>query len=94
MSTLTKKQTTTLIIALWNLELARAYLYAPDIAIALKGKPSINGPAPATTTLHYTRADGCTLYEVEKAYGSDLTGLDNAIHTLCRFLGFSNEREG
>jgi hypothetical protein len=48
---------------------------APSVAVARKG-------GPATTTLHYTRADGSTLYEVAKDIGSDLTGLDAGIKAL------------
>jgi hypothetical protein len=79
MSTLTKKQKETMEYVLRNLQRSKAYLTDPRIAIARKCDF-------ASTTLHYSRADGKSLYEVEKTYGSDLTGLFSAIDTLENFL--------
>lgn len=79
MAKLTQKQVAELQYTLRNLERARAYIMAPQVAIARRGEH-------ATTTLHYTRSDGQTLYEVTKDYGSDLTGLDAGINALRHFL--------
>jgi hypothetical protein len=79
MAKLTRKQVKAVEYALRNAERALAYIMAPDVAIARKG-------GQATTTLHYTRADGSTLYEVTKECGSDLTGLQNCIQELRLFL--------
>jgi len=79
MATLTRKQRAAIEYALRNAERARAYLFSDSVAIARKG-------GVATTSLHYARVDGAVLYEVEKAYGSDLTGLDSAIGALRSFL--------
>lgn len=85
---LTKKQTNELMATLRHLERARAYLFAPHIAIAHKG-------TKATTSLHYVKpGDGSTLFEVEKAYGSDLTGLDMGIQSLRTFLGYRDGKGG
>ncbi len=75
MAKLTKMQQKRIFYALCNLERARAYLFNPRLAIAKRD-------SMATTALHYARADGQCLYEVERAYGSDLTGLDNGIAEL------------
>jgi hypothetical protein len=40
----------------------------------------------ATTTLHYTRADGKTLYEVNKEIGSEFIMLSTAISKLKDFI--------
>jgi len=64
---------------LQHAERARAFLRSPAIAVCRKG-------GPATTTLHYTRADGSTLYEISTDLGSDLQGLDTTIAELRRFL--------
>jgi hypothetical protein len=76
---LTKQVREDLRFVLRNAERARAYLFDPQIAIARRGNH-------ATITLHYVRADGETLYEVNKDLGSDLTGLDAAISALGAFL--------
>uniref|UniRef100_A0A6M3L0R5 Uncharacterized protein n=1 Tax=viral metagenome TaxID=1070528 RepID=A0A6M3L0R5_9ZZZZ len=76
---LTKKQISSLYYVLRNLERARDYLMSKDTAVCHKG-------TFASTTLHYSRADGSTLYEVEKTYGSDLTGLFNGIESIKSLL--------
>ena len=65
--------------ALRNLERGMAYVHSADTAVCKRG-------GFATTTLHYTRADGSVLYEVERAYGSDLVALQIAKETLESFL--------
>ena len=76
---LTKKARDDLRFVLRNAERAHIYISSPNIAVARKG-------GPATTTLHYTRADGSALYEVDKEIGSDLTGLKSAIAALATFI--------
>jgi len=71
----THKQIREIERCLYRLELARAFLKRTDVAVAIKGKL-------ATTTLHYTRGDGNTLYEIDKEIGSDLTGFDWGIEHL------------
>lgn len=65
--------------ALSNAVRALKYLQQSDVAVCRKG-------GFASTTLHYTRADGSTLYEVDKGIGSDLCGLESAITDLRRLL--------
>lgn len=79
MSKLTKKQRTAIEYALRNAERAFMFIQSGHIVVARKG-------GPATTTLHYARADGSTLYEIDKQIGSDLTGLENTIKALSDFL--------
>ena len=79
MANLTRKQLAELDLAFRHARRAHDYLTRPDVAVARKGQP-------ATTTLHYTRADGSTLYEVNKEYGSDLTGLETAMSVLESFI--------
>jgi hypothetical protein len=79
MARLTRKQTKSLEFALRHAVRALEYVMSPDVAIARKG-------GAATTTLHYTRADGAVLYEVCKDIGSDLTGLPTAVAELRTFL--------
>ena len=76
--TLTKKQTAHLERVLQNLERAEKYIFAPETAVARRSH--------GTTTLDYMRPDGKALYEVERAYGSDLTGLKSGIELLRDFL--------
>lgn len=79
MAKLTKKQTEELERVLRNLERAEKYIFAPDTAVARRSH--------GTTTLDYIRkSDGKALYEVERAYGSDLTGLKAGIEFLRDFL--------
>ena len=80
MATLTRKQRAALEAVLGHAKRASEYVFSPRIAIAHRGKQS-------TTTLDYVRqSDGTILYEVEKAYGSNLTGLPEAIRRLEGFL--------
>ncbi len=82
MAKLTKAQQRHLQRALAHAERAHAYLMSDQIAVARKDRA-------ATTTLHYTRSDGSTLYEVQKEYGSDLTGLADCIADLKALLSSS-----
>lgn len=79
MAKLTHKQTAKLETVLYHLKRAQKYLGQAKIAIAQRD-------TMATTTLHYTRADGSVLYEVNKEYGSDLTGLADGIRMLEMFV--------
>ena len=79
MAKLTRKQVSRIGYALRNAERAHAYIMRADRAVAIKG-------GIATTTLHYTRADGAVLYEVDKQIGSDLCGLESCIAELKSFL--------
>jgi len=72
---LTRKLQKRIEYALRNAERAEAYIMSKDVAVCRR-------ESFASTTLHYTRADGGILYEVERAYGSDLTGLQSAIAEL------------
>lgn len=75
MAQLTRVQTRTIEHALRAAERARTYIMSEHTAVCVRSH--------GTTTLDYIRpSDGAALYEVERAYGSDLTGLDEAIHTL------------
>jgi hypothetical protein len=77
---LTNKARAELRAVLRNAERARAYIHADSTAVCRRDRA-------ATTTLHYSRrSDGAVLYEVERAYGSDLCGLDVAIERLGSFL--------
>lgn len=76
---LTKKAREELRAILRNAERAREYIHSDRVAVCRRD-------TQATTTRHYTRADGSVLYEVERAYGSDLVGLDVAIDRLASFL--------
>lgn len=78
---LTRAQRSHLEYALRNAERAKTFIQSPDIAVGRLGKV-------ATTTLHFTRADGATFYAINKDVGSDLVGLDNAIKTLRAALGY------
>jgi hypothetical protein len=72
MARLTKLQTRQIERAIGDLKRAHAYIMKPTIAIAHRG-------GYASTSLHYTRSDGSTLYEVTKEIGSDLVGLESGI---------------
>lgn len=80
MLSLTRVQRIHVESALRNVSRALTYLQRADIAVCRKG-------GPATTTLHYTRADGSTLYEVDKSIGSDLCGIESALEDLRRLIG-------
>lgn len=66
---MTKKDRARIDRAIGHLTRAINFINDPRTAVAFKG-------GMATTTLHYTRADGAVLYEVSKEIGSDLTGLE------------------
>ncbi len=76
---LTKADRRSIEYALRNAERALAYLRGDRVAVCVR-KPV------ATTTLDYTRQDGAVLYEIDKAHGSDLVGIDNAIAELAAIL--------
>ena len=78
MAKLTRVQTTAIERALYHVKRAERYIMSDSVAVAHRSR--------GTTTLDYTRADGKALYEVEKAYGSDLCGLFDAIKGLERLL--------
>jgi len=82
MAKFTRVQKLQLEHVLRNATRALHYVMQPDVAIARKG-------GVATTTLHYFRADGSVLYEVDKEIGSDLCGLQSAVDDLQRLLGHS-----
>lgn len=79
MAKLTRKQTEALQATLYHLKRAEKYIHDPLTAVTRRC-------SVATTTLHYTRADGSVLYEVDREIGSDLTGLREGIRRLERFL--------
>jgi len=81
---LTRKLQKRIEYALRNAERAEAYIMAKDVAVCRR-------ETFASTTLHYTCPDGGILYEVERAYGSDLTGLHNAIAELRSILASQYE---
>jgi hypothetical protein len=66
--------------ALYHLGRANDYVMSPTTAVTQRKSQS-------TTTLDYVRAsDGAVLYEVERSYGSDLTGLNDARRILTALL--------
>ena len=85
MAKITRKQIAVLRSALQSANRAKQYILNPAVAVAQRSNS-------ATTTLHYTRADGNCLYEVTKEYGSDLCGLIDCIKTLEQFI--ERERYG
>jgi hypothetical protein len=72
MAKLTRRQVAAITSVIHALERGVAYIDQPDVSVCRKG-------GPATTTLHYTRPDGSTLFEVEKAYRSDLCAFHSAL---------------
>lgn len=79
MAKFTHKQSGRIYAVLQRCEATQKYLSKPDVTVARVG-------GPATTTLHFTRADGRVLYEVNKEYGSDLAQLQIAIADLKALL--------
>ena len=79
MGRLTGKQVQTIENALYHLDRATRYIFAPQNAVCVRG-------TRADTTLHYTRADGQTMYEVQREYGSDLCGIRDARRALQAML--------
>jgi len=80
MAKLTRAQALELRAAINHLRRAQGYLFSEQVAIARRD-------TMATTTLHYQRpSDGACLFEVNKHYGSDLTGLGEGLRLLSRFI--------
>lgn len=79
MTKLTKTERATLREALRHAERAQAYIMKADTVICSRS-------TIASTTLHYSRADGKALQEMAKEYGSDLCGLADSIRILGNFL--------
>lgn len=79
MTKFTRKQVREIELALENLKSARDYIMQRDIAVCRRVEK-------ATTSLHYKRADGRVLYEVEKTYGSELCQLEGGISRLEQIL--------
>ncbi len=80
MAKLTKAQRDDLRFVLRNAERAQAFIMADRVAVCTRKNMG-------TTTLDYTRAsDGTALTEVNRDYGSDLTGLEAAIKALASFI--------
>jgi hypothetical protein len=77
---LTKAARTELRRVLYDAERAAEYLRSDDVVVARRKEQP-------TTTLDYVRHEDTTvLTEVNKEYGSDLTGLAAAIDRLASFL--------
>ena len=77
---LTKQAKAELSRVLSHLHRANEYIKKPDTVIA---RVSTN----PTTTIHYTRAiDNTCLYSVDKEIGSDLTGLQQGLNDLLKFI--------
>ena len=79
MAKLTRKQLGHIRAALDALSDAERYIFREKTAVCHREQC-------ATTTLHYTRADGSVLYEVEKEYGSHLCRLSDVKRNLERLL--------
>lgn len=77
---LTKQAVKELSRIIEHLNRAHSYIQGPDLAICHKGNY-------ASTTDHYTRdKDKTTLLEVNKDYGSNITGLEMGLSHLKRFV--------
>lgn len=81
MAKFTKATRARLEAALRNAQRAQRFLRSERIEVC-----SVD--THATTTLHYSNPHqpGRTLYPINKEYGSDLAGLDTAIHDLKTLL--------
>ena len=80
MAKLTRQQTRELLGVVSSLDRALRYVVRDRTAICYRD-------TMATTTLHYSRADGSAhLVEVEKEIGSDMTGLRTGLDSLKKFL--------
>jgi hypothetical protein len=84
MAKLTKKQANDLWRIVSHFERALNYMNGDRVVVALKDDM-------ATTTLHYTRADGSILYPIAKDIGSDLAGLSAGLHYLKQFVRMGTE---
>lgn len=78
MKTLNLKRIETIRGAIRQIDRGLAYIMAPEIAICVRD-------SPATTTLHYARTDGHTLYEVAK-HSSDFVAFETARRILEVFI--------
>jgi len=65
--------------AIANLERAQKYLLSERVLVCIR-------QSYASTTLHFTNAQGEICYSIDKHIGSDLTGLHQAINDLRRLL--------
>lgn len=79
MGKITKYQQKELSLVLNNIGRTIEFIEQDTIAICRRD-------STATTTLHYTRDDGCVLYEINKRLGSKLVSLWQAEDTLKTFL--------
>jgi hypothetical protein len=79
MAKLTKRDIAALRDIVYYAQSARNFILKDNVAVAMRG-------TMATTTLHYTRADGKTLYEVNKEIGSEFIMLSTAISKLKDFI--------
>lgn len=79
MATMTKKQIKQLEDIQKLLLRSQDFLMSDSIAVARTGNQ-------ATTSLHFVRPDGATLYPVDKEIGSDLALLHTAIAKLNQFI--------
>lgn len=80
MGNLTQKDRRTLEHALDRAKAARDYIMSERIALC-------KVDTLASTSMHFTRGyDSRILYEIERSYGSQLVGLEDAIKILSNFL--------
>ena len=77
---LNKKQLALLHEVERHLNRAINFINSDSVAVCRKGKNN------ATTSLHFSRADGETRYDVDKHIGSDLTGLQDVKRLLGIFI--------
>lgn len=79
MAKLTQKQIGYLEMILRLLHDVEKFIAADNVAVCRKG-------GPASTSLHYTRADGQVVYEINKQVGSPLVQLFEARQQLHNFI--------
>ena len=79
MAKLTKKDAAELIRIITQAERAQNYILSDRIAVCTRDRL-------ASTTLHYSRADGASLFEVAKDIGSEFCLLSTAIRNLKQFV--------
>jgi hypothetical protein len=87
MARFTGKQRREIERAIGHLQRAAKFLAQPRVAVATRDDR-------ATTTAHYTRADGGVLYEINKEIGSDLCGLDMGLRALRDLIEQDLEKAG
>jgi hypothetical protein len=82
---MTRKQRDRIDRAINHLNRALAYVEGPEVAVCRRSHhlQPIGATCPADG---YVNCGGHTLYEVERAYGSDLTGLRMGIDELAKLL--------